>query len=75
MIFLKIHFGIDGGATVYTSDETTRYREPRSDSREPNFITQLKDAWNLGLLRDNAEITLPGFPPTTLADIRKAWGF
>ena len=75
MLFLKIHFGIDGSATVHTSIETTLEREPKSGLREPDFIAQLKDAVELKLVRDNAEISLPGFPPTTLADIRKAWDF
>lgn len=75
MLFLKIHFGVDGSATVHTSNETTNWHEPEHRPEEPFFIKKLKDALGLGLVRDNAIITLPGFPPTTLADIRKAWGF
>lgn len=75
MHFLKIHFEIDGSANARTNNGKTVKRESRLGVEEPEFIAQLKDAVILGLVNDNTEIALPGFPPTTLSNIRKAWEF
>lgn len=76
MLYVKINFWTDGSATVYTSDEKTHVRDGQHwRPKTPWFIEDLKGALELELIHDNTKITVPGFPPTTVGELRKAWDF